>query len=303
MPSTPWSTARRASPTSTMPLSTIGSSVRSRSQARSAQRSDGREKTSRKVSTAARGSGERRLRRNPPGWARASDARVRTAPGEGRGRGSVVVRGVATRSSTRRVKTGSLVYCAMPWPRTNGRLPMSRSAVRQPSICVSSVTTIAPEPIVSARRTKLSTSSSLALQYSWNQRGASPSASAIASIGDDAWVEMIIGMPRLRAARAAARSASARTIPSAPIGARRSGAGRDRPKSSTRMSRTEMSRSMRGTIFQRSKAARFARSVRCWPAEPATYDHAGRLMRRRAAASNRAGVAGTRGRRPRAPAR
>ena len=42
--------------------------------------------------------------------------------------------------------TGSLVYCAMPFPRRNGRYARSRSRIRQPSIVVSSVSTIALQP-------------------------------------------------------------------------------------------------------------------------------------------------------------
>ena len=67
MPSTPWSSASAASGGCWMPLRTIGRDVRSRSRARSAQVSVDREKTSRNVSTAARGSGDRRLVRRSPG--------------------------------------------------------------------------------------------------------------------------------------------------------------------------------------------------------------------------------------------
>jgi hypothetical protein len=61
--------------------------------------------------------------------------------------------------------------------------------VRQPSMVVSSVTTIASQPHASARRAKLSTSSSRVLQYSWNHRGASPRISVTSSIATDAWFE------------------------------------------------------------------------------------------------------------------
>ena len=72
--------------------------------------------------------------------------------------------GAALSSSTSRWNTGSLVYCAIPMPRRNGRNPMSRSRVRQPSSVVSSVTTIASHPQRSARETRLSTSSFDVLQ-------------------------------------------------------------------------------------------------------------------------------------------
>ena len=83
----------------------------------------------------------------------------------------------------------------MPLPSANGRCPRSRSRGRQPSIVVSSVTTIASQPAASARPTRLSTSSSDVDQYSWNQRGASPIAAAHSSIDTDAWLEKTIGTP------------------------------------------------------------------------------------------------------------
>ena len=43
------------------------------------------------------------------------------------------------------------------------------------------------------------------------------------------------------------------------------------PRTSTLVSRRETSRSMRGTIRQRSNAARFSRIVSSVPAPPATY--------------------------------
>ena len=57
-------------------------------------------------------------------------------------------RSVSCSAST---KTGSLVYCAIPFPRRNGRYARSRSRIRQPSIVVSSVSTIAEQPQRSAR--------------------------------------------------------------------------------------------------------------------------------------------------------
>ena len=121
--------------------------------------SEGLENRSRKVCTAARGTGERRFSRTPPGWWRASESSVPRAVGAGRGAGP---RGSgpagspdAARSRTSAWNTGSLVYCAIPWPRANGSEPRSRSQGRHPSVWVSSVTTIAEAPIPSARRTKL----------------------------------------------------------------------------------------------------------------------------------------------------
>ena len=141
--------------------------------------------------------------------------------------------------------------------------------MRQPSSVVSRVTTIASHPQASARAAKLATSSSSVLQYSWNQRGPSPSALATSSIGLDAWLEKIIGTPSVAAARATATSASSWAISDTPIGASRNGEGRRRPKSSTVVSRCETSHSIRGTMRWRSKAARLARIVAPLPAPPA----------------------------------
>ena len=98
----------------------------------------------------------------------------------------------------------------------------------------------------------------------------SSSASATLSIGVEAWLEKIIGMPSARAARATARSASGWASSSTPIGASRNGVGRRRPNSSTERSRSETSRSIRGTIRQPSNAARLAVTVRSLPAPAAT---------------------------------
>jgi lactate 2-monooxygenase len=57
--------------------------------------------------------------------------------------------------SRRLQKTGSLKNCAQPWPLRNGRYALRRSRGRQPSVSVSSVTTIAAYPAASARSTKL----------------------------------------------------------------------------------------------------------------------------------------------------
>jgi hypothetical protein len=72
-------------------------------------------------------------------------------------------RGLA-KGSAASTKTGSLVYCAIPLPRKNGRYARSRSRIRQPSIVVSSVSTIAEQPQLSARETRLATSSFEVLQ-------------------------------------------------------------------------------------------------------------------------------------------
>ncbi len=223
----------------------------------------------RNVSTAARGSGERRFSSSGPGQARAMPTSARTAATVGRGcrsRGAAA----AARSSTRRRKTGSEVYWAMPLPSANGRCPRSRSRGRQPSIVVSRVTTSASQPAASARPKRLSTSSSDVDQYSWNQRGESPMAAAQVSIDTDAWLENTRGTPSPAAARATARSASGCTSSSAPTGPSSTGAGSRRPNSSTELSRSLTSRSTRGTTDHRSKAARLARWVVSLPAPPAT---------------------------------
>ena len=166
------------------------------------------------------------------------------------------------------------MYWAIPIPVANGRCAKSRSRERHPSIFVSSVTTIASHPQASARPTKLATSSSEVLQYSWNHRVPSPIAPATCSIGLDAWFEKITGTPSAAAAFPTAMSASLCASSSTPIGAIRNGVGRRRPRSSTDRSRSETSRSTRGTIFQRSSAARFAAIVRSAPAPPAMYAYA-----------------------------
>ena len=77
----------------------------------------------------------------------------------------------------------------MPSPRENGSEPRLRSCGRQPSIVVSSVTTIASQPAAFARARKEPTTPSSRLQYSWNQRGASPMTAAHSSIEKHAWLE------------------------------------------------------------------------------------------------------------------
>jgi len=97
----------------------------------------------------------------------------------------------------------------------------------------------------------------------------SPSSRATSSIGFDAWLEKIIGTHSPRAARATARSASRSTISRTPTGASMNGLFSRWPNSSTLVSRCDTSRSIRGTIFQRSNAARFARTVCSVPAPAA----------------------------------
>jgi hypothetical protein len=75
-----------------------------------------------------------------------------------------------------------------------------------------------------------------------------------------------------------------------------------RPNSSTLVSRFDTSRSIRGTIRQRSNAARLARIVAPVPAPPATYANASGDIASRARSSSRVASVGTRGRRPPTPA-
>ncbi len=82
-------------------------------------------------------------------------------------------------------------------------------------------------------------------------------------------MEKIIGVPVARAARATAASASRWASSSTPIGASSSGLESRRPNSSTDVSGAETSRSIRGTIRQRSNAARLADIVRSLPAPAA----------------------------------
>ena len=81
------------------------------------------------------GHGERRLSRRRPGCSRMIDSRDRTAVGVILAAGRPPVRGAASRSATTCWKRGSEVYCAMPMPQENGRLPRLRSCGRHPSIC------------------------------------------------------------------------------------------------------------------------------------------------------------------------
>src|SRR5438105_1497845 len=145
--------------------------------------------------TAARPWPDRRVRKNPPGYARVNAISVASAcrvgfgccPGGGSGAGSAVSR----------PNTGSLVYCAIPLPRRNGRYARSRSRGRHPSTVGSGATTTARQPHRPARPTRLETSSSDLLQYSWNQCGTSPKIPATSSIGREAWLEKITGMPMI----------------------------------------------------------------------------------------------------------
>lgn len=135
---------------------------------------------------------------------------------------------------------------------------------------MSRVTTKAVNPAAPARPRKLRATSGSFGQYSWNQRSASPIASATCSIGVLDAEDSTNGTPRAAAARAAAGSASGCISDSTPTGASASGAGSARPSTSTDRSRSCTSRSMRGTIRRRARAARLARAVLPSPALPAT---------------------------------
>ena len=78
------------------------------------------------------------------------------------------------------------------------------------------------------------------------------------------------GSPSAAAARADASSASGCTIDCTPTGASISGAGIAVPSTVVAGRAAETSRSIRGTIRQRSNASRFACIVRSAPAPPAT---------------------------------
>src|SRR6202042_3130586 len=94
-----------------------------------------------------------------------------------------------------------------------------------------------------------------------NHLGASPIAAAHTSIDAHAWLVNTYGTPTDAAARAIATSASGSSSSAAPTGPYSTGAGNVRPNSATVRSRRETSRSIRGTIFQRSNASRLARIV------------------------------------------
>jgi hypothetical protein len=86
----------------------------------------------------------------------------------------------------------------------------------------------------------------------------------------DAAVLSTIGTPNSRAARATASSASGWTIDITPTGPSITGAGMPVPSTLVARSRVVTSVSIRGTIRQRSKAARLAPTVVSSPAPPAT---------------------------------
>ena len=195
------------------------------------------------------------------------------------------------------------MYWAIPMPRANGSDPRFRSCGRQPSIVVSRVTTSADAPMASARPMNESTSASSVDQYSWYHREPSPIARAVASIGEEPWLDRMYGTPTADAAAPTISSAPRRTSPAAPIGATSIGAGSRIPNSDTDRSREDTSRNILGTRAHRSNAARLARIVAPSPAPPATYAHASPDMAWRAACSRPVASVGTRGRRPSAPAR
>src|SRR5699024_1712010 len=117
-----------ALPIWTIPLGRMGRDVHSRALARSAHVSAGVENTSRKVSTAPRGSGERRFSRRLRDPVSADPFRAIVTPAATAFR---VIRTDGTadpspgwfraRRATSSLNTGSVVYWAMPNPRTNGK--------------------------------------------------------------------------------------------------------------------------------------------------------------------------------------
>ena len=116
-------------------------------------------------------------------------------------------------------------------------------------------------------------------------------------------MENTYGSPSAAAARAIARSPSGCNSSDAPTGANSTGAGIVRPNSSTLSERADTSRSIRGTIAQRSNAARLARIVAPSPAPPAQYAHARVVAFARARRSSVSKSAGITGLRPSAPSR
>ena len=265
MPSMPASSARRASSGCRMPLSRIGSFVRSRRNGRSSQVSDGREKISVKRCTAARPRPRCRLLQERAGI-RARQLHQRAQRLRRRLRRRRLAAARALRPSAAR-NTGSLVYCAMPWPRRNGRKAGSRSRGRQPS----------DRRVERDARSPRSRTPRRARRGS---RRARPTCSSRAGTS------------------AGCRPAPRRTPPSGATpgwrrsSARRLGARRARPRGRPRGGRARArrparagtasraggrtarrscrgratSRSIRGTIRWRSNAARFSRTVSSVPA-------------------------------------
>ena len=134
---------------------------------------------------------------------------------------------------------------------------------------MSTVTTTAPYPDASARATRLAATSRSLTQYSWNQRAASPIASATSSIECEAALERISGTSVAAEARATASSPSSCASERTPTGASRNGAGDEVPSTVTERSRSRLPRSIRGRSRRRSNASEFARIVDSEPAPPA----------------------------------
>ena len=167
--------------------------------------------------------------------------------------------------------TGSLVYCAIPFPRRNGRYARSRSRIRQPSIVVSSVSTIARAP--AALRARDEARDELVRRAPVELEPARCVAHrprcllhrARGLVREDERDALRGSGARDRDVRVAVRHLE---------DADRAEDERARQRRAEHLGRPcraiETSRSIRGTMRQRSNAARFSRIVSSVPAPPAT---------------------------------
>ena len=128
-----------------------------------------------------------------------------------------------------------------------------------------------------------------------------PRIRAQTSIGRDAWLEKIIGVP-LRPRRLGDGGVGL------PVGELEHADRREQYRAGQPPAEQldagvarETSRSIRGTISQRSNACRLASRVRSFPAPAAIYANASLVILARASASSRPASMGTRGVRPLTP--
>ena len=216
--------------------------------------------------TAARARRDRRFVRNEPGI-RARQLHER-AQRLRRGLRRRRARRCCEPCAIRRRNTGSLVYCAIPWPRRNGRkarlevarAPAEHRGVEREHDRLAAARLGARRP--GSRRARPTCSS-----RAGTSAGCRPAPRRTPPSARDAWLEKIIGTPGRRAPRARPRGRPRGGRARARRPARAGTASRSRrPNSSTDVSGCATPRSIRGTIRWRSNAARFSRTVSSVPA-------------------------------------
>ena len=302
IPSIPASTARRASSGCRMPLSTIGSRVRSRRNGQvvpgqgrprvdadealhrgaSATRAQGAIEA---LGVGARERQQRAQRRQ--GWARLRRV-VRIGVGGGHQAPEHRVAGVlGDPLAAQEGQVGEVEVARAPAQDGGVQRHHDRAARRTPRL--------APRSSPPARSSCSSRAGTSA--------GCRPAPARTAPSGARPGWRRSSARPRARAACATARSASRWASSSTPIGASSIGAGSRAPSSSIEVSRCETSRSIRGTMRQRSNAARLAATRRLGTG--ARGDVGESLLGHRLAGRGleRAKSTGTRGSRPLTPSR